>query len=83
MWKSRPVVASRVGGIEDQIEDGKSALLTGPRDQVRFGKAVVELLLDRNEAMRLGDAARERVADHFLGPRHLMQQGELVRALIE
>jgi trehalose synthase len=83
MWKSRPVVASRVGGIEDQIEDGKSGLLTGPRDQVRFGKAVVELLLDRNEAMRLGDAARERVAHHFLGPRHLMQQGELVRTLIE
>ena len=83
MWKSRPVVASRVGGIEDQIEDGKSGLLTGPQDLDQFGKAVVDLLLDRDEAMRLGDAARERVAHHFLGPRHLMQQGQLIQALIE
>ena len=27
MWKSRPVVASRIGGIQDQIEDGTSGVL--------------------------------------------------------
>src|SRR5207244_6780162 len=55
MWKGRPVVASRVGGIEDQIESGKSGLLIDdPKDLQAFGEAVVRLLADEAEARRLG-----------------------------
>jgi trehalose synthase len=32
MWKARPVVASRVGGIQGQIVDGDSGVLVEPRD---------------------------------------------------
>lgn len=72
MWKSRPVVASRVGGIEDQIEDGVSGvLIDDPRDLRAFGDAVVGLLLDRDRSMRLGQAARTRVIRRFLPPRHM------------
>ena len=45
MWKARPVVASAVGGIVDQIEHERSGLLLpDPRDGVAFGAAVVRLL---------------------------------------
>ena len=41
MWKRRPVVASRVGGHQDQIQDGISGvLLDDPRDLATFGGAV-------------------------------------------
>src|SRR5207253_8273014 len=77
MWKSRAVVASDVGGIADQIEDGTSGLLVEPKDLEAFGRAVTDLVNDRELAARMGAAARERIREQFLGPRHLMQQGSL------
>jgi trehalose synthase len=66
MWKGTPVVASRVGGIQDQIVDGESGLMLEPRDLPGFGAAISALLDDRARAERLGAAGRERVAEKFL-----------------
>jgi trehalose synthase len=66
MWKERPVVASGVGGIQDQIEHGVHGLLVDPRDLTAFGNAVESLLRDPTAAHELGVAAPERVSttDH-------------------
>jgi trehalose synthase len=83
MWKSRPVVASRVGGIDDQIVDGESGLLIDdPHDLASFGAAVSGLLERPERAQQIGAAARERVRKHFLGPRQLAQYFEFVRGLV-
>jgi len=83
MWKSRPVVASRVGGIEDQIEDNKSGILVDdPSDLRAFGEAVAGLLEDRARAEDLGRHARLRVIADFLAPRYLSQQAELLTGLV-
>ena len=73
MWKGRPVVASRVGGIQDQIVEGESGLLVDPEDLTGFGDAVLGLLNDPVRADRIGAGARERVRGEFLGARHLEQ----------
>lgn len=84
MWKSRPVVASRVGGIQDQIEHDVSGLLVDdPHDVAAFAGAVGSLLDDRDRAQRLGKAAHERVCDHFLAPRQLEQYAHLMTELAE
>ena len=83
MWKGRPVVASRVGGIQDQIEDGRTGVLVDPRDLEGFGRAVSELLADPHHAERIGEAGQARVRDHFLGPRHLGQYVELLARVIQ
>lgn len=78
MWKARPVVASAVGGIRDQIVDGESGLLLAdPRDADEMVAALTRLLDDPSYAARLGAAARERVRERFLPDRHLVQYGEL------
>ena len=83
MWKGRPVVASRVGGIEDQIEDGRSGILIDDALDLRaFGEAVVGLLGDPKRAEALGRAARLRVTEHFLAPRHLVEQARLITGLV-
>jgi trehalose synthase len=81
MWKARPVVASAVGGIQDQIESGLSGVLVPPRDHVAYGAATVRLLSDPRGAAEMGQRARDRVRKLFLGPRHLLQYFELVAAL--
>ncbi len=73
MWKRRPVVASRVGGIQDQIVDGESGILVEPRDLDAFGAAVVELLDSPDREIAIGEAARERIRSSFLGTAGLMR----------
>ena len=83
MWKSRPIVASSVGGIVDQIEHGEHGLLVDdPLDLARFGEHVAELLRDRGTAERLGEKARLRAGEEFLGDRHLDQYGALLQQLL-
>lgn len=82
MWKSRPIVASAVGGIRDQIVHGEHGLLVeDPHDLAAFGAAVQRLLQDPALAARLGTCARERAMAEFLGDRHLEQYGQLFAEL--
>jgi trehalose synthase len=83
MWKARPVVASRRGGIQDQIAHGESGILIDdPLDLAAFGAAVEALIADPVRARDLGQGARERVRQRFLGTRHLIQYLDLLEELI-
>lgn len=84
LWKGRPVLASRVGGIQDQIEEGVTGvLLDDPRDPIAFGAALADLMGDPDRAAAMGAAGRESVREHFLEPRHLAQWVDLLEPLGE
>lgn len=79
MWKQRPVVASRIGGIRDQIEDGRSGvLLSEPRDLEQAGAAITALMADSERRRQIGIAAQRRVQQQFLGPHHLGRYFEVM-----
>jgi trehalose synthase len=83
MWKARPMVASRVGGIQDQIEDGVSGvLIDDPTDLEAVARAVDGFIADPARAAEVGEAARRRVLDHFLGTRSLLQYMDLLEKLL-
>jgi trehalose synthase len=83
MWKGRAVLASRRGGIQDQIVDGESGvLLDDPTDLREYGERLHQLLTAPDERARLGKNARERVSHHFLAPRQLIQWGELLARIV-
>jgi trehalose synthase len=83
MWKARPVVASRIGGIQDQIVDGESGVLVDdPKDLAEYGAKVTALLEDPDRAVRIGRNAMERVREDFLGVRSLFQYLRLIEPLL-
>ena len=83
MWKARPMVASRVGGIQDQIEDGVSGvLIDDPTDLEAVAKAVDGFISDPQRAAEVGEAARQRVLEHFLGTRSLVDYMHLLEKLL-
>jgi trehalose synthase len=83
MWKGRPVIASAVGGIQDQIVDGEHGLLVkDPADLHEFAHLVQRLLDDDDLARKLGENARARVEEQFLFTRHLFQYFELLRDML-
>jgi trehalose synthase len=82
MWKSRPVVAGRVGGIQDQIGDGDGVLVDDPADLAAVGAAIDGLLGHPAGAAEIGRRAKERVRAEFLGSRHLIQYMGLLEKLL-
>jgi trehalose synthase len=83
MWKARPVVASRIGGIQDQLSHGETGLLLDdPRDLAAFGSSIAALLGDPERAEVMGRNARERVRDRFTSVRSLLDYLALVRRVL-
>jgi trehalose synthase len=83
MWKARPVVASAVGGVLEQIEDGKTGfLLHNPQDLDAFGRLVRQALTDKDRAQQIGLQARQRVQRHSLANRHLSRYVRLLERLL-
>jgi trehalose synthase len=78
MWKSRPVVASAVGGIVRQIPPGAGVLLEDPRDLDAFGEALASLLAHPAGMARMGRRARHHVREHYLSDRHLRDYARLL-----
>jgi trehalose synthase len=69
LWKARPTVAGRVGGIVDQIQHGETGWLVGSSSEC--AEACREILTDPQEARQLALRGKEFVRRHFLTPRLL------------
>jgi glycosyltransferase involved in cell wall biosynthesis len=60
MAMGAPVVASRVGGLTDIVEDGRTGLLVPPGDAAALRESLAALLASSDLRNRLGGAGRER-----------------------
>ena len=59
------VVATRVGGIPEIVDDGTTGVLVEPGDGRGLADAVAGLIADAARRERLGAAARLRATAHF------------------
>lgn len=84
MWKERPVVSTRVGGIQDQVDHERNGLLIDdPTDDAAFGAALIRLLDDDVLAQSLGRSARQRVCDRYLPTHHIGAEAQAYGELVD
>ncbi len=72
LWKGKAVVASNVGGIPNQIENGKNGVLVDPFDFDQCAEKIIHLLEDEKYRENIGKKAKESVRKKFLITRHLL-----------
>lgn len=79
--RARPVVASRIGGIPEMIEDGRTGLLVPPGDAEALAVAIRRLLDRPQEAAAMGKLARQNVEKIHDPAQHAAQLIEIYGTL--
>ena len=82
MNHATPVIASRIGGIPDIVEDGVSGLLVPPGDADALAAALRRLGDDPALARRLGEAGRRRLREQFSWPAIVQRWLDLYTGLV-
>lgn len=82
MAAGRAVVATRVGGVGDVIEDGATGVLVPPRDPVALAAAALSLLREPERRRQMGEAARAAVLPRFGAGRLVADTDALYRRLL-
>lgn len=75
-----PCVSSRITGIPELIEDGKTGLLVSPADEAALAEAVERLIEDESLRRELGRAARERIVQDYHIARNTARLAEIFRS---
>jgi glycosyltransferase involved in cell wall biosynthesis len=79
---SLPVVATRVSGTPEVVEDGITGRLVEPRDAAGLLSAITALVADAGLRRRMGDAGRKRVEREFSAESMLASTEEVYRDLV-
>ncbi len=78
-----PVVATRVGGIPELVEDGKTAILVEPGNAQALADAIGRLIASADLRESLGKCGRERAERLFNFDRFILETVEFYRACLE
>ena len=78
----RPVIATRVGGVEDVVEDDASGYLVRPGDTHAIAERLALLAADPDLRRRMGEAGRARVMERYAVGRLVDDIDRLYRDLL-
>ena len=81
MAMAKPIIASDIPGIREQIEDGKTGLLVPAKDSNALATAILKILADNKAAENIGLAARQTVEEKFSIEKMVMETERLYSSL--
>ena len=82
MAASLPVIATRVGGNPEAVEDGVTGLLVTPEDPNALANALQELLSDSERSWAMGEAGRRLAIREFSSDRVVSQVADIYHRLL-
>lgn len=82
MAMGKPVVASTVAGIVEEVEDGRTGLLVPPADPQSLASAIASLLSSPDRRQAMGRAGKERFEQHFRAELAARRYQELYQAVL-
>ena len=82
MAASHVLVATRVGGVPELVEDGVTGFLVPPKDPNALAKALQKLIADPELRRRMGEAGREKALREFTLDRMLQETERIYREII-
>lgn len=82
MSVGRPVIASRVGGIPEWLDDGKTGYLVEPGNPEQIAEKVIKLLSDRKLMELMGKNARKK-AEQFSIEKHVDKLEKIYKKVIK
>ena len=65
MAMAKPIVASDINGVREQIENGRTGILVPPGDPQALAEGIKQMLKDRTQAKNLGTEARKHLEEMF------------------
>lgn len=77
----KPCVATKVGGVPEVLEEGKTGVLVEYGNSDKLAKAIIELLGDENRRKNMGRAGRERVKDNYTWPKIVDRLEEIYKGI--
>lgn len=78
----KPIVASRVGGIPEIIDDGKTGILVEPKNVKSLADGLEHVLLGKVDAREMGERAREMVKKKFSAEKMVEEYEKLYKELL-
>lgn len=82
LWKGKPVIASNVGGIPLQIENGETGILVNPDDYEYVADKIIDIIRNPEPYEKMGQAGREYVRENFLVTRLIGDYFDLAASMI-
>jgi glycosyltransferase involved in cell wall biosynthesis len=83
MSLAKPVIASRLAGTPEQVIEGVTGLLVGPRNVAQLGEAILQLIDNTSTRSSMGYAGLRRFNSYFTSQIALDNYSNLYTALIE
>jgi len=82
MMAGLPVVATKVGGVPELVEDGVTGFLVPPKDPGALTEALQKLIADPELRRRMGEAGREKALQEFTLDRMLRETEKVYREVL-
>ena len=83
MAMAKPIIATNIDGITEQITNEENGILVPPRDPDALAKAVIRVLADKEGGKTMGLAAREKVEQEFSVEKMVAETEKIYMSLLK